>query len=144
MISNYSAFSTPITTDDQLKVLYINSDTLIFDKKSNFSIFKGEVTLLFKGTTLKTNLIKVSYRKVNNRNIIDKLLIPGRFFAQNIESNHLIIANQAEFINSKSELVLKGNVIIQNQNFILKADKLVYDIALTNLNSQINRKKRLK
>lgn len=111
--------------------LIIKSDSLVVDQKKNIATFKGLVTLFFNDLCLKTYEIRVLYKQVDNKNTIEKIIIPNKLNAIRSIDDGIVIADSAEYNAHNNELILTGNVTIQHDGNILSTDKMIY---ITNLN----------
>ena len=114
----------------------IDSDSLTYNKSHNSAVFSGKVVLKFQDIILKTSIIEVLYKEIDGKNKIDKVIIPNKLSALNIKDQNTILADSAEFIASKNELIIKGNVLLSYNNNILRTKKLVL---ISKLNTISNR-----
>ena len=80
----------------------------------------------FENTVLKTDEIKITYKNDGKNRSIDQIIIPFKLSAYNHETDEVIIADSALYEYTQAKLTLKGNVILEYQNRILKTPKLVY------------------
>jgi lipopolysaccharide export system protein LptA len=122
------------TSNSPMPYLHINSDQLAFNKAKNEATFTGEVIVWFDDMVLKTTNLEIIYKQINNKNEIDKIIIPTKVIAKNKEDSRVLIADYAEYFASKAELVLTGNVQLEYQDNILKTDKLVYYTKIKQIN----------
>ena len=107
--------------------LSINSENLNIDRINNIANFKGEVILWFDDIVLKTDEITIYYKKDDNdKNSIDKIIIPYKLGAYNHQTDEVVIANEAKYFHDQAKLILFGNVNLQRQNNILKTSQLIY------------------
>ncbi|MCC8417081.1 MAG: hypothetical protein LN588_00780 [Rickettsia endosymbiont of Bryobia graminum] len=109
-----------------LQKLYINSDNLVIDQVKRQAQFTGEVILWFDDLMIKTTDLKIFYKIIGNKKTIDRIIMPSKLTAKKNDTKELLIANSAEYFVEKKELILRGNVIIQKDEHIIKTDKLVY------------------
>lgn len=115
-------------------LLSINSDKLIINQDKQQAIFTGEVLIWFDDMVLKTSYLEILYKVSNQKKTISEINIPVKLIARRTISQELLIADSAKYIVGKQELTLFGNVIIQNNQGIIKTNKLVYYTKLNNLN----------
>lgn len=127
MLFSSKALAFKISNDD----LTIKSDNLMVNQKKRVAIFKGMVTLHFNDLCLRTHEIKLLYKQIDNKNTIDKIIIPNKLSAIRFIDESIIIADSAKYSASNNQLILKGNVIIQNDGNILSTNQMIY---ITNLN----------
>lgn len=115
--------------------LFVNSDNLTYDNFANLATFEGNVVLWFDDIILKTTNIKIYYKQVQGKNIIDKIIIPEKLSALKTKDSDVLIADRAIYNFDKNELSLSGNVVLQHDNNILKTDKLVLVTELRKINN---------
>lgn len=125
-----------VCAKDLTNDIVIDSDNLTYNKNQNSAVFSDRVILQFQDMILKTSVIEVLYKKIDGKNKIDKVIIPNKLSALNIKDQNTIIADSAEFIASKNELTIKGNVLLSYNNNILRTKKL---ILISKLNTISNR-----
>lgn len=135
LISMIMSFEVQAAKASSLEQLFINSDNLIYDNLANSASFDGNVILWFNDMVLKTVNIKIYYKNVQGKNKIDKIIIPERLHALKHKDSDVLIADSAVYNFDKSELSLKGNVILQHEDNILKTDELVLVTELKKINN---------
>ncbi len=123
----------PYSKPSSMDKLYINSDNLVIDHAKYQAFFTGEVILWFDDMVVKTTNLEIFYKIVNNKQTINYISIPSRLTAKRNHGQELLIANSAEYFVESKELVLLGNVIVQNKDGIIRTDKLVYYTELNNV-----------
>lgn len=120
--------------DKALDAIIINADDVVIDKKTSSSIFTGHVILWFdNGLIIETDKVLLTIKEENNKKSIDRIIIPsklrairdGKVIASNL-SKITLIAEGAEYIEDKSELRLKGDVYIQDNDNFVKCNELIY------------------
>ncbi len=119
--------------NNNLDKLYINSDNLIINQKTQQAKFTGEVVLWFDDMVIKTTNLEIFYKIVNNNKTIDYIIIPSKLTARRTHEQKIIIANSAKYIVEQQELTLIEDVIVQTDQNIIKAKKLVYYTALNHV-----------
>ena len=106
----------------------IDSDQLIIEKSLNLATFKGNVTVYFQDMKLKTNILRVTYRNIDNKDKIDKIHIPTKLTAIKNCGAETVIADSGTYDAEKKNLTLIGNVILQKNKNILSTNRLVYHV----------------
>ncbi len=124
----------PYSKHSSMDKLYINSDNLVIDHTKQQAFFTGEVILWFDDIVVKTTNLEIFYKIVDNKKTINYISIPSRLIAKRNDGQELLIATSAKYFVERKELVLLGDVIVQNKNGIIKTDKLVYYTKLNNVN----------
>ncbi|RYE06406.1 MAG: hypothetical protein EOP33_04310 [Rickettsiaceae bacterium] len=112
----------------------INSDNLTFDSNDNIALFEGNVVVHFDNLILKTSLIKIFYKEVNNKKQIETILIPKYLTIIRKDDQTIITANEATYLPNISNLVLRSKVIIQYEDNIVKTEKLTIVSKLLKIN----------
>lgn len=123
----------PYSKHSSMDKLYINSDNLVIDQTKQQACFTDEVTLWFDDIMVKTTNLEIFYKIVDNKKTINYISIPSRLTAKRNHGQELLIATSAKYFVERKELVLLGNVIVQNNNGIIRTDKLVYYTELNNV-----------
>lgn len=127
LLFSSKSFAFEISNGD----LMIQSDSLVVNQKKHMAVFKGMVKLYFNDLCLRTHEIKVLYKQINNKNTIEKIIVPNKLGAIRSIDEDIIIADSAEYTADNNQLILKGNIIIQHDDNILSTDQMIY---ITNLN----------
>ncbi len=123
----------PYSKHSSMDRLYIHSDNLVIDQTKNQACFTGEVILWFDDMMVKTTNLEIFYKTVDNKKTIDYISIPSRLIAKKNNGQELLTATSAKYFVERKELVLLGDVIVQNKDGIIKTDKLVYYTELNNI-----------
>ncbi len=123
----------PYSKHSSMDKLYINSDNLVIDQIKQQAFFTGEVILWFDDIMVKTTNLEIFYKIVDNKKTINYISIPSNLTAKRNDGQELLIATSAKYFVERKELVLLGDVIVQNKNGIIKTDKLVYYTKLNNV-----------
>ncbi|MDR0774877.1 MAG: hypothetical protein LBE72_06250, partial [Rickettsia sp.] len=123
----------PYSKHSSMDRLYIHSDNLVIDQTKNQACFTGEVILWFDDMMVKTTNLEIFYKTVDNKKTIDYISIPSRLIAKRNNGQELLTATSAKYFVERKELVLLGDVIVQNKDGIIKTDKLVYYTELNNI-----------
>jgi lipopolysaccharide transport protein LptA len=123
----------PYSKHYSMDKLYINSDNLVIDQTKQQACFTGEVILWFDDIMVKTTNLEIFYKIVDNKKTINYTSIPSNLTAKRNDGQELLIATSAKYFVGKKELVLLGNVIVQNKDGIIRTDKLVYYTKLNNV-----------
>ncbi len=110
--------------------LYINSDDLVIDQVKQEAHFTGAVILWFEDMVVNTTELKVFYKKIGNKSVIDHIIMPVKLTAKKNITKELLIADSAQYFVDKKELTLIGNILIQTKDRIIKTNKLVYYMQL--------------
>ncbi|MCC8372315.1 MAG: LptA/OstA family protein [Rickettsia endosymbiont of Pseudomimeciton antennatum] len=127
------AYGDPYSKHSSMDKLYINSDSLVIDQTKQQAFFSGEVILWFDDMMVKTTNLEIFYKIVDNKKTINYIFIPSRLTAKRNDGQELLIATSAKYFVERKELVLLGNVIVQNKDGIVRTDKLVYYTKLNNV-----------
>lgn len=117
-----------------LSKLHINADNLVVDQVKQEACFTGEVILWFEDMVVNTTILKILYKKVDNKSVIDHLIMPVKLIAKKHKTQEVLIADSAQYLVDKKELTLIGNVVIQTNNRIIKTHRLVYYMPLNKVN----------
>lgn len=134
LIMSSSAYGKhPYSKHSSMDKVYINSDNLVIDQTQNQACFTGEVILWFDDIMVKTTNLEIFYKTVDNKKTIDYISIPSRLTAKRNNGQELLAATSAKYFVARKELVLLGDVIVQNKDGIIKTDKLVYYTELNNI-----------
>ncbi len=123
----------PYSKHSSMDKLYINSDNLVIDQTKQQACFTGEVILWFDDIMVKTTDLEIFYKIVDNKKTINYISIPSRLTAKRNDSQEILIATSAKYFVERKELVLLGDVIVQNKEGIIRTDKLVYYTELNNI-----------
>lgn len=108
--------------------LHIESDNLIINRLKNRVEYIGKVTVHFKDIILTTQKLEVIY----NNKTIDHINIPNKLTVKRELTHELLVANSAKYYWGNKQLIFSGNVILQQENNILKTNKLIYYVDLKN------------
>ncbi|MDN3029830.1 MAG: LptA/OstA family protein [Candidatus Tisiphia sp.] len=125
----------PYSKHSSMDKLYINSDNLVIDQIKQQACFTGEeVTLWFDDIMVKTTNLEIFYKIVDNKKTINYISIPSKLTAKRNDGQEVLIATSAKYFVERKELILLGDVIVQNKDGIIRTDKLVYYTELNNVN----------
>lgn len=129
-------FYIPFVRADQNQKdkIQVNSDKLTLNQDDLSATFSGSVVILFEDGALKTNIIKVYYKKEEDNHKIDKIIFPEKFTITKDSGKEIIIADSGEYLNNKNKLILNGNVILYKDGNIIITEQAVYFTKLKNIN----------
>lgn len=132
----FSFSSTYGNADLNLDTININSDKLGLDQEESSATFTGSVVIAFEDLALKTDNIKVLYKKGNKKNKLDTIVIPQKFVVTKSCGKEIVIADSGLYIHDKNKLILKGNVILYKDGDIITSDKAVYITKIKQINQK--------
>ncbi|KAJ6644831.1 putative ABC transporter ATP-binding protein, partial [Pseudolycoriella hygida] len=98
--------------------LYINSDHLVINQEKQQAHFSGQVILWFEDMVVKTTNLEIFYKKVNNKQVIDYIIMPSKLTARRNNMHELLMANSAEYFMNSKELILSGDIVIQTNDLM--------------------------
>ncbi len=106
--------------------LDIKSDHLKLDKANNIVNFYGNVMVNFQEMELKTDSLQVTFRQINGKNKIEKILIPTKLQVIKTNTQEIAVAGSGEFNADSKTLTLINNVIIKREDYIIRTNKFIY------------------
>lgn len=109
----------------------VNSDYLEIDELSGESIFTGKVILLAADITLKTEILKISYKlDKEGKRQLNRIDIPAKVEAIKLKNDETIIANKAYYEADLMRLTLKGDVLLNRDDNVLRTHELILYLKL--------------
>ena len=115
--------------------LHIDSTKLVVDRNKNTAIFTGNVLVCFHGMKLSTEKIIFTFDGANTKKI-KFITFPVKLKALRETDNNssvIIIADNALYTIDTMELLLKGNVIIEDKEEVIITDQMLYYGKLKNI-----------
>jgi len=115
-------FSSVIAEKDN-KPIVIEADTLEYNKKDNFILYKGNVIVKKGDFTLRSDILKIF---LDSKGDIQKIIAIGN--VKFVKGNRKGKSDEAEYYKDKNYIVLKGNAQLQQDNNIIEGDEIIYYI----------------
>lgn len=131
LISSTIAYGNNLSPDN---LLSIDADELIIDQTKQRAVYTGEVLICFDDILLKTTKLEILYKVHNQKKTISEINIPVKLIARRTVNEELLVADSAKYLVEKHELTLLGNVLIRDNERIIKTNKLVYFTKLEKFN----------
>lgn len=118
LLSSLDVFSQTLSN------LHINSTDLIVDREKMTATFTGSVVLCFKDVTLLGGKIIFIFEDEKIKDIKTIHIYENIRAIQDVKT--VLLAQEAMFDVAKSQLKLKGNVVIEKDNKIMHAKEMIY------------------
>jgi len=117
---------------ETLSNLHINSTDLVVDRKKMTATFTGSVVLCFQDVKLLGERV-IFYFENEAAKEIKYIYVSKNIRAVQTSDNSLLIADEAIFEMQKSELKLMGNVVIEKNDQIMRAQEMIYQGKINNV-----------
>lgn len=128
----------PKQVRDDGSSIHINSRHLTLDRNKDIATFTGEVILYFDDIVLKTDNLRVFYKKsATGKEYIEKIIIDNKLIAKK-DDDTILIADYARYLPQASILVLTGNIKLQHKKYLLETTRLVYHTKLRQIKGVAN------
>lgn len=106
----------------------IKSDRLIITRDNSVSNFIGNVVVYYGDLIIKTDNIIVEFIENAGTRNISKLLMPKHINVIKQNSDEILIADKATYDNKTKKIILQGNIYMQFEDRVAKCNELVYDM----------------
>ncbi len=131
LISLFVVSASVNASAETLSNLHINSTDLVIDREKMIATFTGSVVLCFEDVKLLGDAIVFHFKDAKIKDIQE---IHVHKNVKAIERDDtILLADDAVFDMEKSELKLRGNVVIEKGEKIMKAGEMIYYGKISNM-----------